>query len=68
MDDTPAGGGAGMVMRADVLAASVDHVLALRPDAPVLAMTPRGERLSQSLVRELAAGRAGLEIAGAFVG
>ena len=42
VDDTPAGGGAGMVMRADVLAAAVDHVLAQRPDAPLLAMTPRG--------------------------
>src|ERR1700712_4814937 len=42
VDDTPAGGGAGMVMRADVLAASVDHVLATRTDAPLLAMTPRG--------------------------
>ena len=40
VDDTPAGGGAGMVMRADVLAAAVDHVLARRPDAPLLAMTP----------------------------
>src|SRR6476646_3948417 len=34
VDDTPAGGGAGMVMRADVLAAAVDSVLARRPDAP----------------------------------
>ena len=40
VDDTPAGGGAGMVMRADVLAAAVDHVLARRPEAPMLAMTP----------------------------
>jgi tRNA (guanine37-N1)-methyltransferase len=54
VDDTPAGGGAGMVMRADVLAAAVDHVTEGRPDAPLLAMTPRGEPLTQELVRELA--------------
>ena len=40
VDDTPAGGGAGMVLRADVLAAAVDHALSLHPDCPVLAMTP----------------------------
>ncbi|HEV2747560.1 MAG TPA: tRNA (guanosine(37)-N1)-methyltransferase TrmD [Allosphingosinicella sp.] len=56
VDDTPAGGGAGMVMRADVLAAAVDHVLARGPEAPMLAMTPRGDPLTQRLVRELAAG------------
>src|SRR5688500_19044936 len=56
VDDTPAGGGAGMVMRADVLAAAVDHALEHRPLAPVLAMTPRGQPLTQDLVRALAAG------------
>jgi tRNA (guanine37-N1)-methyltransferase len=53
VDDTPAGGGAGMVMRADVLGRAVDHVLERRGDVPVLAMTPRGEPLTQDLVREL---------------
>ena len=42
VDDTPAGGGAGMVLKADVLAAAVDHALAAQPGAPILAMTPRG--------------------------
>src|SRR5688500_5717024 len=56
VDDTPAGGGAGMVMRADVLAAAVDQALTRNPQAPLLAMTPRGAPLSQALVRELAAG------------
>jgi tRNA (guanine37-N1)-methyltransferase len=56
VDDSPAGGGAGMVMRADVLAAAVDDVLARRPAAPMLAMSPRGAPLGQTLVRELAAG------------
>jgi tRNA (guanine37-N1)-methyltransferase len=48
VDDTPAGGGPGMVMRADVLAASIDSVL--RPDdpRPRLVMSPRGERLTQA--------------------
>jgi tRNA (guanine37-N1)-methyltransferase len=56
VDDTPAGGGAGMVMRADVLGAAVDDVLTRAPDAPMLAMTPRGEPLTQALVRQLAGG------------
>jgi tRNA (guanine37-N1)-methyltransferase len=68
VDDTPAGGGAGMVMRADVLAAAVDHVLARRPDAPMLAMTPRGEPLTQGLVRELAAGPGVSILCGRFEG
>jgi tRNA (guanine37-N1)-methyltransferase len=68
VDDTPAGGGAGMVMRADVLAAAVDHVLARRPDAPMLAMTPRGEPLTQGLVRDLAAGPGVSILCGRFEG
>ncbi|MDR2857362.1 MAG: tRNA (guanosine(37)-N1)-methyltransferase TrmD, partial [Novosphingobium sp.] len=56
VDDTPAGGGAGMVLRVDVLSAAVDHALTLHPDCPVLAMTPRGRPLAQGRVRELAAG------------
>jgi tRNA (guanine37-N1)-methyltransferase len=61
VDDTPAGGGAGMVMRADVLASAVDHVLERKLDAPMLAMSPRGRPLTQGLVRELAA-RPGVSI------
>jgi tRNA (guanine37-N1)-methyltransferase len=68
VDDTPAGGGVGMVMRADVLAAAVDHVLARSPEAPVLAMTPRGRPLSQGLVRELAAGSGVAVLCGRFEG
>ncbi|HEX5184368.1 MAG TPA: tRNA (guanosine(37)-N1)-methyltransferase TrmD [Allosphingosinicella sp.] len=68
VDDTPAGGGAGMVMRADVLAAAVDHVLATRPDAPLLAMTPRGRLLDQDLVRALAAGPGVSILCGRFEG
>jgi tRNA (guanine37-N1)-methyltransferase len=68
VDDTPAGGGAGMVMRADVLAAAVDDVLARRPAAPMLAMTPRGRPLDQALVRELAAGPGVSILCGRFEG
>ena len=55
VDDTPAGGGAGMVLKVDVLARAIDHARAAHPEAPVLAMTPRGKPLSQVRVRELAA-------------
>ena len=68
VDDTPAGGGAGMVMRADVLAAAVDDVRARRPDAPLLAMSPRGAPLSQTLVRDLAAGPGVSILCGRFEG
>ena len=68
VDDTPAGGGAGMVMRADVLARAVDRALESRPEAPLLAMTPRGEPLTQALVRELAAGPGVSILCGRFEG
>jgi tRNA (guanine37-N1)-methyltransferase len=68
VDDTPAGGGAGMVMRADVLAAALDHALARQPQAPVLAMTPRGEPLTQELVRGLAEGPGVTVLCGRFEG
>ena len=57
-----------MVMRADVLAAAVDHVLERRPEAPMLAMTPRGRPLTQKLVRELAAGPGVSVLCGRFEG
>ncbi|WP_106639224.1 tRNA (guanosine(37)-N1)-methyltransferase TrmD [Allosphingosinicella vermicomposti] len=68
VDDTPAGGGAGMVMRADILGAAVDHVLARQPQAPLLAMTPRGKPLTQDFVRELAAGLGVSILCGRFEG
>src|SRR5438105_5742518 len=57
VDDTPAGGGAGMVLRPDVLAAALDRVADGRP---MRALTPRGAPLTQARVRELAAGEGGL--------
>ena len=68
VDDTPAGGGAGMVMRADVLAAAVDHAIAAQPDVPVLAMTPRGQPLTQSRIRALASGPGVIILCGRFEG
>jgi tRNA (guanine37-N1)-methyltransferase len=68
VDDTPAGGGAGMVLRADILAQAVDHALEHRPDLPVLAMTPRGRPITQRRVRELAAGPGATILCGRFEG
>lgn len=65
VDDTPAGGGAGMVLRADVLAAAIDNVA---DDRPILAMTPRGKPLAQPRVRELAAGPGVVVLCGRFEG
>ena len=65
VDDTPAGGGAGMVLRADVLAAAVDSVA---DDRPILAMTPRGAPLTQSRVRALANGPGVIILCGRFEG
>ena len=68
VDDTPAGGGAGMVLRADVLAAAIDHARSAQPDCPVLAMTPRGQPLSQARVRELSSGPGVTILCGRFEG
>ncbi|GAA0444348.1 tRNA (guanosine(37)-N1)-methyltransferase TrmD [Sphingomonas molluscorum] len=65
VDDTPAGGGAGMVMRADVLAAALDSVA---DDRPVIAMSPRGRPLDQQRVRELAQGPGVTVLCGRFEG
>ncbi len=65
VDDTPAGGGAGMVLRADVLAAAIDDVADGRP---ILAMTPRGAPLTQARVRQLAAGEGAIVLCGRFEG
>jgi len=65
VDDTPAGGGAGMVMRADVLAAALDSVA---DDRPKLVMSPRGRPLTQVYVRELSAGPGVTILCGRFEG
>jgi len=68
VDDTPAGGGAGMVMRADVLAAAVDHARVDEPSAPLIYLSPRGEPLTQALAAELAEGPGAMLLAGRFEG
>jgi tRNA (guanine37-N1)-methyltransferase len=68
VDDTPAGGGAGMVMRADVLGAAIDAARARHSDLPAIYLSPRGELLTQDLVRELAAGPGVLLLAGRYEG
>lgn len=65
VDDTPAGGGAGMVLRADVLAAALDSIDAGRP---ILAMTPRGRPITQARIREIASGPGVTLICGRFEG
>ena len=65
VDDTPAGGGPGMVLRADVVAAALD---ATADGTPVLAMTPRGTPLTQARVRQLAAGHGVTVLCGRFEG
>lgn len=69
VDDTPAGGGAGMVMRADVIAAAVDTARnADGADIPLIYFTPRGERLTQRIAHELAEGPGVMLLAGRFEG
>jgi tRNA (guanine37-N1)-methyltransferase len=84
VDDTPAGGGAGMVLKADILAAAVDFAAGRMvnfatppsPDEarqsvdplPVLAMTPRGAPLTQARIRQLAAGPGVIILCGRFEG
>jgi len=65
VDDTPAGGGPGMVLRADVAAAAFD---ATRNDTPALALSPRGQPLTQARIRSLAAGPGVTLLCGRFEG
>lgn len=68
VDDTPAGGGAGMVMRADVLAAAIDAACGADDKRPRLLMSPRGAPLTQERVRALAEGPGALVVCGRFEG
>jgi tRNA (guanine37-N1)-methyltransferase len=65
VDDTPSGGGAGMVMRADVMARAIDSVGDVRPR---LLMSPRGKPLTQTRVRDLSKGEGVVIICGRFEG
>jgi tRNA (guanine37-N1)-methyltransferase len=69
VDDTPAGGGAGMVMRADIAAAAIDAARASMPaDTPTIYLSPRGTPLTQARVRELARGPGVILLCGRFEG
>ena len=68
VDDTPAGGGAGMVMRADVLARAIDAASPEGDTRPRLLMSPRGRPLDQQRVRDLAAGEGAVILCGRFEG
>ena len=68
VDDTPAGGGPGMVMRADVLGAALDATVQPDDPRPRLLTSPRGEPFTQSLARELAAGAGVIIVCGRFEG
>lgn len=68
VDDTPAGGGPGMVMRADVVAAAVDAVHGQGDARPLIYLSPRGRPLTQQRVRELAAGPGVALLCGRFEG
>jgi tRNA (guanine37-N1)-methyltransferase len=68
VDDTPAGGGAGMVMRADVVAAALDATCDETDPRPRLLMSPRGKPLTQARVRDLAAGPGAVILCGRFEG
>ena len=68
VDDTPAGGGPGMVIRCDVLASALDAALPRDDPRPKLLMSPRGTPLTQARVRALAAGPGAVIVCGRFEG
>lgn len=68
VDDTPAGGGPGMVLKADVMARAIDAAAPPGDDRPRLIMSPRGEPLTQARVRALSAGPGVVIVCGRFEG
>ena len=68
VDDTPAGGGPGMVMRPDVVGAAIDAARARQPDVPLIYLSPRGKPLTQTRVRALSAGPGAMLLCGRFEG
>ncbi len=68
VDDTPAGGGPGMILRADVLGAAIDAGLNADDPRPRLLTSPRGRRLSQAVVRQIAGGPGLVLVCGRFEG
>ncbi|MFY8115304.1 MAG: tRNA (guanosine(37)-N1)-methyltransferase TrmD [Rhabdaerophilum sp.] len=68
VDDTPAGGGPGMVIRADVLAAALDAAVPADDSRPRFLLSPRGRVFDQALARELAGGPGAVLVCGRFEG
>lgn len=68
VDDTPSGGGAGMVLKPDILASAIDHASPLGDARPRILMSPRGAPLTQQRARELAAGPGAVIVCGRFEG
>lgn len=68
VDDTPAGGGAGMVMRADIVAAAIDGARLRHPALPLIYLSPRGEPLTQAHIREWSQGPGLMLLCGRFEG
>jgi tRNA (guanine37-N1)-methyltransferase len=70
VDDTPAGGGAGMVLRADVLGSAIDAARSRDDwrDVPLVYLSPRGEPLTEAIAKSLAAGPGVICLAGRFEG
>lgn len=68
VDDTPAGGGAGMVLRPDILAKAIDHASPASDRRPRLLMSPRGRPLDQAYVRQLSEGPGAVIVCGRFEG
>lgn len=68
VDDTPYGGGAGMVMRADVLAPALEHAIGPTSNRPVIYMSPRGKPLTQARAQTLAQGAGAVILCGRFEG
>lgn len=69
VDDTPAGGGAGMVLRPDIMASAIDYARPrIASDAPLVYLSPRGRPFTQDMAKSLAAGPGVTMICGRFEG
>ncbi|KKB76255.1 tRNA (guanine-N1)-methyltransferase [Devosia limi DSM 17137] len=68
VDDTPSGGGAGMVLKPDILAAAIDTITPASDPRPRILMSPRGKPLTQARARELALGPGAVIVCGRFEG
>ena len=68
VDDTPSGGGAGMVLRADILGRAIDAAQAGERDQPILCLSPRGVPFDQTMARRLAKGPGATFVCGRFEG